>query len=75
MSTTIIEIEKNGNESGMSVLRRFSRRVKESGILRHVRNIRYASRVPSKLSVKNRKLKTLKVQKEQARLRKLGKIA
>ena len=74
MAIAVIKVEKNNNENGTSVLRRFSRRAKESGIVRLVKSRRYATRKTSKLSTKDRKLKQLIRQKESLRLKKLGKI-
>lgn len=74
MAIAVIKVEKNNNENGASVLRRFSRRAKESGIVRLVKSRRYATRKTSKLSTKDRKLKQLVRQKETIRMKKLGKM-
>ena len=44
--------QKNPNENNSSVLRRFSRRIQESGIIRKVKGTRYNLRKESKLKVK-----------------------
>jgi ribosomal protein S21 len=41
MAKTVIEVRKNPNENNSSVLRRFSRRIQESGIIRKVKSSRY----------------------------------
>ena len=74
MSNTNIEVKKNGNENNASLLRRFSRRIQESGILPKVKSKRYSEREDSKLKVKAAALKRLARRKENERLRKLGKI-
>lgn len=73
MAKTVIEVSKNPNESNLSVLRRFSRRVQESGIIRKVKGSRYNERTESKLKVKKSALKRLERRKEIEHLKKLGK--
>lgn len=74
MRNTNIEVSKNPNENNLSLLRRFSRRMQESGIIQKVKGKRYAERPESKLSTKNRALKRIAKYKEMDRLRKLGKL-
>ena len=74
MAKTVIEIKKNPNENNASVLRRFSRRIQESGIIHKVKNSRYNERKESKLKVKKSALKRMGRRKEIEKLRKLGKI-
>jgi len=71
---TVIEVKKNANESNMNLVRRFSRKVSDSGIVQKVKSKRYNERALSKLKVKVGTLKRLTRRKEQARLVKLGKI-
>lgn len=75
MGRTVIEIKKGGSESSASVMRRFSRRVRESGIIKSVKDGRYQSRVASPFVMKKNALKRLEKRTEYARLKKLGKIA
>ncbi len=75
MSKTIIEVKKNTNENNQNLLRRFSRRVMESGIVSHVKSNRYSDRGTSKLSQKVVTLRRLGRRKEIEKLKKLGKIA
>ncbi|MFA7315540.1 MAG: 30S ribosomal protein S21 [Candidatus Paceibacterota bacterium] len=70
---TVIEVKKNANESNMSVIRRFSRKVTEAGIIRKVKSKRYNERPLSKLKVKHATLKRITRRKNQAKLEKLGK--
>ena len=69
----IIEVTKNGTENSASIIRRFTRRVQESGIVQKVKGNRYAERAKSKLSQKASALKRLSRRKEIERLKKLGK--
>lgn len=71
---TVIEVKKNANESNMNLVRRFSRKVSDSGIIQKVKSKRYNERVLSKLKVKVGTLKRITRRKEQARLVKLGKV-
>jgi ribosomal protein S21 len=48
-SKSTIEVKKASNESNMTLIRRFSRRVQEAGIIRAVKAGRYNERAPSKL--------------------------
>ena len=75
MAKTIIEVRKNPNENNASVLRRFSRKIQESNIIRKVKGSRYNERKDSKLKIKKSTLKRLGRRKETDKLRKLGKIS
>jgi ribosomal protein S21 len=70
-----VEISKKKNENNMSLLKKFGRRVQESGILQHSRKIRYASRSESDYVKKKNKLHSLRKKEEIEELVKLGKIA
>jgi len=70
---TVIEVKKNANESNMNVLRRFTRKVQESGIIQKVKSKRYNKRAESKIKVKVATLKRLARRKNQEKLIKLGK--
>lgn len=54
-----VEVTKNNNENGASVLRRFVKKVRGAGFLQEVRNRRYFSRKPSALRRKNSKIVVL----------------
>ncbi len=75
MANTVIEVRKNPNENNSSVLRRFSRKIQESGIIRKVKGTRYNIRKESKLKVKNSALKRMARRQEIEQLKKLGKMA
>lgn len=72
---TNVEIIKNPNENGGSLLRRFSRKVQEAGIIPKVKGNRYAKRKTSKLSAKAGALKKINRRAEVEKLKKLGKMA
>ena len=72
-SKPIIEVKKSATENNMTLVRRFSRRVQESGIIQSVKGNRYSERAPSKLDRKTGALKKLKRGKEIEQLKKLGK--
>ena len=74
MAKTVIEIRRSGTENNASVLRRFSRRVQESGIIHKVKNSRYNERKESKLKIKKSALKRIEKRLEIERLRKMGRL-
>ena len=69
-----LEVARNQNESTTSMLRRFTKKVQEAGILPRVRSIRYNSRKLSKYKVKQKTLKSLKRKAEIHELLKMGKM-
>ncbi len=72
-SKTTIEVKKTASENNMSLIRRFSRRVQEAGIIITVKGKRYNEREPGKLARKNSALSRLARRKEIEVLKKLGK--
>lgn len=72
---TVIEVKKNANESNMNLIRRFSRKVQESGIIQKVKGKRYNERAESKVKTKAQALKKIAKRKEYERLFKLGKAS
>lgn len=74
MSMTNVEIKRNGAENAMGVIRRFTRKMQESGIIPKVKGQRYNVRPMSKLAEKNMKLRRLTRRTEIERLKKLGKM-
>lgn len=69
-----VNIEKNATESAASVLRRFTKKVQESGVLNRVRSTRYTLRTLSDYKKKKGALERLRRQKERESLLKLGKL-
>ena len=74
MANTVIVVKKNPNENNSSILRRFSRRIQESGIIRKVKGSRYNVREEPKLKVKKSALRRIDRRREIERLRKQGKM-
>ncbi len=70
----IIKIERGPTENTLSVLRRFTKKVRAGGFLNEVREKHYRSRPDSPLRKKKRLLKTLERTREYERMKKLGKL-
>jgi len=70
---TVVEVKKNANENNMNLIRRFSRKVQESGVIQKVKAKRYNKREESKVKVKAATLKKITRKKQQEKLYKLGK--
>lgn len=75
MSISIIEVKKNPGENNANLLRRFSRKVIESGTVQKVKGGRYSERKPSKLTTKKKTMKKLVRRVELEKQKKLGKVA
>lgn len=69
------EVTKSGSESTLSTIRKFSRRVQGTGLVRTVRGARYHIRDASKIVKKKRALKLLKRRADFKQQVKEGKIA
>ncbi len=69
------EVSKSGNESTLSTIRKFSRRVQGTGLVRTVRGGRYYVRTASKIVKKKRALKLIKRRADFKQLVKEGKVA
>jgi hypothetical protein len=74
MAKTLIQVSKKSGESSASLMRRFSRKAKDSGLVKKVRSNRYAERKLSDFVLKKNALKRIEKQKEREKLQKLGKI-
>ena len=69
-----VEVIKKSNENTTNVVRRFTKRMRESGILMRMRKIRYHKRKVSTFLKKKSALKRLAKKQEYEKLFKLGKI-
>ncbi len=69
-----VEVQRGNNENGLSVLRRFTKRVQGAGILPRIRSIRYAQRTMSESVKKKKTLKLINRREEVQLLLRLGKI-
>lgn len=70
----MIEVKKSESESTINLIRRFTRKVQESGVLMRVRKLKFRNRPKSKLQKKEGGIKKAKLKKKRDYLRKLGKI-
>ncbi|MBW6440523.1 30S ribosomal protein S21 [Patescibacteria group bacterium] len=68
----MIEIKKKDNESIGSFLRRFSKKVQQSGVLFQARNSRFQEKNQSKTERRKSALRRKEMVKEREKLRKLG---
>lgn len=69
-----VEVRKKEKETTASLLRRFSRRVQQSGILLRARHTRFYEPLKSKRQKRIDALRRSTMQKEREKLIKLGKI-
>ncbi|MDP6388024.1 MAG: 30S ribosomal protein S21 [Candidatus Pacebacteria bacterium] len=69
-----VQVDKSGNENTMGLLRRFTKRVRGSGVLSRVRGIRYYQRQPSSFIKKKKALKGIAKREKFNELLKLGKV-
>lgn len=74
MSNVNVEVKKNANENALSLVRRFQKRVQESGVLPRVRSLRYSDRVLSDLKVKRAKMKKLAGKQKYELAKRMGKL-
>ena len=70
-----VQVQKHTNESSANVIRRFTKRVQNAGIVRRVRDNRYHSRVKSSNVRKTARLKKLTKKENYELAYKLGKTA
>jgi len=71
---TNVEIEKGAKDNNLHLIKKFTRRVQESGIIPRVKSIRYAERNMSAYVKKTKKLKSIKNKDEREEQIKLGKV-
>ncbi len=69
----VIEVRRAERENSQSMLRRFTKRVQQSGILRVARSNRFHKRIKSKEMQKRRALRKGQLMAEYEKLKKLGK--
>jgi ribosomal protein S21 len=68
------EVQKNENETGINLIRRFSKRVQGAGVIQRLRGRRYHTRIKSREVRRKHTLKVIKRRAEVAELIKLGKL-
>lgn len=71
---TNVKVEGSKSESNSNIIRRFSRRVRNAGIVDKKRSLRYRDRPESPAKKKQEKLRRLRRLEEIDRLIKLGKL-
>ncbi len=69
-----LEILKQERESSQSLVRRFQKRIQQSGLLLRARKIRFRQRRKSEQMKKRAALRREELKKEYEKLKKLGKI-
>jgi len=67
-----VEVKKSERENSQSLIRRFTRKVQQSGILLRARESRFRRRQKSKKMRKKAALRREKLKKEYEKLKKLG---
>ena len=70
----VLEVKKQERETSQSLVRRFSRRVQQSGLLLRARKSRFKKRRKSEQMKKRAALRREQLKKEYERLKKLGEI-
>lgn len=70
----MLEVKKTDSESTANLIRRFSKKVRESGLVYRAKSLRFNARPKSKLKKKEEALKKAKKERRMAYLKKLGKI-
>lgn len=74
MKNTNVQVVKNGKENPLGLLKRFQKRVQESGVIPRVRSKRYSNRELSDLKVKRGRLIKLESKAKFEELKRLGKL-
>lgn len=69
-----VEVQKNPNESTSNLVRRFTKRLQNAGIVPKTRNSRYYERVKSRNSSRKERLRSLGRKEKYEELVKLGKV-
>ncbi|MFH1841500.1 MAG: hypothetical protein ABH800_01940 [Candidatus Nealsonbacteria bacterium] len=69
-----IEVKKQDKEPTQLLVRRFARKVKQSGVLKQVRKNRFRQRKKSHQAKKKSALRREELRKEYRKLRKMGKL-
>lgn len=70
----MIEVKRKDNESIGSLLRRFSKKVQQSGLLLQARSARFKTKDKSRTERRKSALKRNEIISEKEKLRKLGKL-
>ena len=71
----MVEVRRRDNETMGAMLRRFTRRVQQSGVLLRARKERFHISGLTKRQMRERGVRRIKLGKERVRLEKLGKLS
>lgn len=74
MANTNVEVARHGNENIAGLMRRFSRKMQSSGVLKRVRALRYHSRAESDARTKKAALTKIKRREWYVEQDKLGRV-
>lgn len=69
---TNVDVKKTKKDNNMGLLRKFSRKMKQSGVLRKKRSLRYFDRAISDFRKKSEKLTKLDLKKDYEQKEKMG---
>ena len=70
----MVEVKRKDGESNEALMRRFSRKVQQSGVLIRARKNRFHQPVKSRIMQRRDTLKRAELREEREELKKLGKI-
>ena len=70
----MIKVKRKDRETSENLIRRFSRRVQQSGVLMRARKSRFQAEEKSKREKRNEALYKIKIRKEIDKLKKMGKF-
>ena len=70
----MIKVKRKDREAPENLIRRFSRRVQQSGVLMRARKSRFQAEEKSKRQKRNEALYKIKIRKEIDKLKKMGKF-
>jgi ribosomal protein S21 len=70
----VVEVKKKDNESSESLIRRFNRRVQQSGILLRTKKGQYYVPAPNERQNKEKAIRKAKISDKKEYLRKIGRL-
>ena len=70
----MVEVKRKEGESNESLMRRFSRKIQQSGVLIRARKNRFHQPTKSRIMLRRDALKRAELREEREELKKLGKI-
>jgi hypothetical protein len=70
----MIEVKKKDKETSENLIRRFTRRVQQSGVLMRARKVRFRNEEKSKTQKRDEALYKIEIRREIDKLKKLGKF-